>query len=348
MTKEEFLERVRQDPWVFPLPLAEIPLDWVAAAWALEEYRDALVSVFGRNISKAGKIAPSREFSDLLARSVSTQQLLELYRVLRRCADRNEEEWRESFETAFPACAAALPVPLARQWEQASDPEAMVDMLLEVTPRLGWERKVRLFQVACCRRIWALLDGRARTAVETAERYADGSASDDELAAAHRRAADAFQEARRAGRGCAFAAAFEASAPDVDPATVAASAGAALALEQSGNDVYDERYDPALARERPEQARLLREIFGNPFRGAYVEPDWLSQSDQRILRLAQEIYGQRTFALLPELGARLAEAGCRHASILDHCRQAQEHVLGCWVLDLLRGQSVLDLSRVQS
>ena len=186
--------------------------------------------------------------------------------MLRRCADRDEEEWRESFETAFPSCVPALPVPLATQWEQASDPEAMVDMLLEIFPRPCWERKCRLFQVACCRRIWPLLEERARGAVETAEWYADGNVSAAELAAAHQRAADAFQEARRACRGVAFAAAFEASAPDVDPATVADSYAAALALEQSGHDFDGERYDENLGREQRERARLLREIFGNPFR----------------------------------------------------------------------------------
>jgi hypothetical protein len=338
MTKDEFLQRVRQDPWTIPLPLAEAPPDWVAEAWSLEEFRDALVTTLWQNISKGGRVRPSREFSDLLARSVSTQQLVELYRVLRRCADRDEEEWRGSFETAFPSCVPALPVPLAPQWEQASDPEAMVEMLLEITPRPGWERKLRLFQVACCRRTWPLLDERARGAVETAERYADGSVSAAELAAAHQRAADAFQEARRAGRGVAFAAAFEASAPEVDPETVADSSAAALALEQSGDDVYDERYDENLDRERAGLARLLREVFGNPFRARYAEPSWLSWSDQRILRLARETYEQRTFSLLPDLATLLEEAGCTDGSILDHCRQAEEHVRGCWVVDLLLGR----------
>jgi hypothetical protein len=78
MTKDEFLQQVRQDPWGDPLPLAETPPDWVAEAWALEEFRDTLVTCLGRNISKGRKITPTKEFSDLLARSVSTQQLVEL------------------------------------------------------------------------------------------------------------------------------------------------------------------------------------------------------------------------------------------------------------------------------
>src|SRR5262245_14342951 len=45
-------------------------------------------------------------------------------------------------------------------------------------------RKVRLSGCACRRRAWHLLDADGRALVQTAERFADGSATEDELLAA--------------------------------------------------------------------------------------------------------------------------------------------------------------------
>jgi hypothetical protein len=47
-------------------------------------------------------------------------------------------------------------------------------------------RKLRLFACACARRYWAALNNRSRTAVEIAERYADGLASKKEMGFAWR------------------------------------------------------------------------------------------------------------------------------------------------------------------
>jgi hypothetical protein len=55
--------------------------------------------------------------------------------------------------------------------------------------------------------------------------------------------------------------------------------------------------------------------------------------------MAQAIYDERRFGDLPILADALEDAGCNDARILSHCRDEQEHVRGCWVLDLVRSVS---------
>jgi hypothetical protein len=54
--------------------------------------------------------------------------------------------------------------------------------------------------------------------------------------------------------------------------------------------------------------------------------------------LAQAIYNERNFRGLPALGDLLKRAGCSSANIIKHCRQKEDHALGCWVVDLVLGK----------
>src|SRR4051794_18344837 len=64
------------------------------------------------------------------------------------------------------------------EWLTSTDPDLVLDFLKGQAS----DRKLRLFAVACGRRIWHLLnDERSRSAVEVAEQFADGSVSADEL-----------------------------------------------------------------------------------------------------------------------------------------------------------------------
>ncbi|MBM4070073.1 MAG: hypothetical protein FJ271_14140 [Planctomycetes bacterium] len=92
----------------------------------------------------------------------------------------------------------------------------------------------------------------------------------------------------------------------------------------------------AARRERREQADILRDIFGNPFRPPPpVDPSLLTPT---ITALADRIYQQRAFELLPELAAALEAHGCRDTELLGHLRGTGPHVRGCWALDLVLGK----------
>src|SRR4051812_48145553 len=72
------------------------------------------------------------------------------------------------------------------QWLKSSDPFQMIQFL--ELGRKGTSRKLRLFGVACCRRILYLFSNeKLRQIVEEAEGYADRRISAAQLRAAHRR-----------------------------------------------------------------------------------------------------------------------------------------------------------------
>jgi hypothetical protein len=84
-----------------------------------------------------------------------------------------------------------------------------------------------------------------------------------------------------------------------------------------------------------EQAGLLRDIVGNPFRPAAIRPEVLAWDGGRVSKLGQPIYDERRFDDLPILADALEDAGCTDQGILDHLRSPGPHVRGCWVVDLL-------------
>src|SRR5262249_23701792 len=87
--------------------------------------------------------------------------------------------------------------------------------------------------------------------------------------------------------------------------------------------------------ERAAQCDLLREIFGNPFRPAAIDPLWQTLNDAATVRLARSSYDAGDWEQMPILADALEDAGCADAAILGHARHAVGHVRGCWVIDLL-------------
>jgi hypothetical protein len=85
----------------------------------------------------------------------------------------------------------------------------------------------------------------------------------------------------------------------------------------------------------PTWCDLIREIYGNPFWPVFFDSAWRTSN---VVDLAQTIYDEQAFDRLPILLDALMDAGCNQEEILNHCRQPEDHVRGCWVLDLERGK----------
>ncbi|HEY7153521.1 MAG TPA: hypothetical protein VH575_06150 [Gemmataceae bacterium] len=199
-----------------------------------------------------------------------------------------------------------------QEWLSDTDPRPMLEFLRGKASG----RKRRLFAVSCCRHLWPLLtDLRIRDAVETAELWADGRASPEELAshrAAARRALEqarlrALREADRAGltwstlkfhfdhhAGALEAAAEALSAQTSHARTLGghfperAAWGAMLAvipaIELEPLHRADGFHEEYLAGARLVQAALLRDLFGNPFRVVSINPVWLLRGSGRSPR----------------------------------------------------------------
>jgi hypothetical protein len=82
-------------------------------------------------------------------------------------------------------------------------------------------------------------------------------------------------------------------------------------------------------------AKLVRDIFGNPFRPTIFSPAWRTDT---AVSLACQMYEAREFSAMPILADALQDAGCDNDDILKHCRNPGPHVRGCWVVDMVLGR----------
>ena len=169
------------------------------------------------------------------------------------------------------------------------------------------ERKLRLIVCELIRRDPdAARVENARESVELAERWADGTITDNEI--------------------IAFNQATLNVATGEEWMTLSVDIADSLKL--------------AIRADLPERvvqgALLLREAFGNPFRPATFDPAWRTSD---VLALARGIYAERAFDRMPILADALQDAGCNNDDILAHCRDTSlAHVRGCWVVDLVLGK----------
>ena len=84
------------------------------------------------------------------------------------------------------------------EWLAGTDPQPMLEFLR----RKASDRKVRLFAVACCRRVWSSLEHEEfRDAVRKAESFADGLVDRDEMLQAYEKARAIFGKLRGKNNG---------------------------------------------------------------------------------------------------------------------------------------------------
>lgn len=210
----------------------------------------------------------------------------------------------------------------AAEWAACQTVEVVIEYLLrcELEPSA---RKRRLLACAVCLRAQEELEDVGWKALQMVERFADGQAGESDLGAA---AATVERMVQRglSGRwmpGLNWILRLRSVVqPDVP-----------LRADLLKPPVPPWPFDEDLA--------LLREMVGNPFRPVVLEPGWLIWHGGTVRLLAEAIYTERTFDVMPILGDALEDAGCTDADLLAHCRQPTPHYRGCWLLDLLLGKT---------
>jgi hypothetical protein len=240
------------------------------------------------------------------------------------------------------------------EWLACTDPKPMLRFLRGQAS----DRKLRLFAVGCCRRIWPLLPNeRSRKGVEVAELYADGRTRLSALLGAYRESGDVpASDAARAANWATDAAtnAHEAARLSADWATSAAARARIVRVAEEataaghalGNLWAPEVWEGAKGIESRPQALLLRDLFGPlPFRSITIAPSVLTWNARTVQRLAEAAYEERQLpagildpARLAVLADAVEEAGCMDAELLGHLRGPGPHVRGCWVVDWLLGR----------
>ena len=205
--------------------------------------------------------------------------------------------------------------------------------------RIGSWRKRFFLSLACCRRVAGVMSTDGLRAVEAAERFVEGSATEEERWQAFVASGEAMDEANdlhtQKADYCAYrfvqlAAEREPTATWDDDIAAWIAFTAPEAFAWTGTQ-WDEA---VLNGHRRDIADWVRDIFGNPFRPVTFDPSWRTPA---VVALATEIHERQSFDRMPILADALAESGCCDSEILSHCQTSIGHVRGCWVIDAILG-----------
>jgi hypothetical protein len=210
------------------------------------------------------------------------------------------------------------------EWGSCADPGAMLPNLYEGAS----VRKIRLLTAACCRRLSTFLDADTQAArsdllgvmecrAEQLDNWVDACTGDSETAQPYEKI-----------DGCAEIETCYFMIPNVGIA-----GGLELAV------MYAE--EKGAKGEAAEQAALVRDIFGNPFRPAGLITGCRTPTTLSIAQAAYEDRGMPSGQIVPArlavLADALEDAGCMDDAVLTHLRLPGPHVRGCWALDAILG-----------
>lgn len=163
-----------------------------------------------------------------------------------------------------------------QDWLGPADLKAMLSFLdcgwetrtgATVNVRRPSDRKLRLFAVACCRRVWEQLTHDAsRAALVAAERFADGHVTEAAMNQAHEARPFSIR-----GHG--------------DPDEAAGWCCGRMPEHLFFVTMQSGRRQTLVAQA---QADLLRDVVGNPFRPLTLDPSWLTPTVQTLATSAYE------------------------------------------------------------
>ena len=220
-------------------------------------------------------------------------------------------------------------------WKMSKDAYAMLSSVTESVGekakynKYASDRKLRLFAVACYWQISKdLQDDVTRSAVEIAEKYAEGYASYTELNNAKE---SVFNSSKELGIIDSPVEATESVrvAHYYALAALMPSSEQAARLACTGNGVFK------CYTGKP--ADLLRCIIPNPFM-PLPTIDYTALPDHAIELIVKGMYEKRCFDNMIIVGDILELAGC-DLRLTNHCHRPGPHARGCWVMDLVLGKS---------
>jgi hypothetical protein len=243
-----------------------------------------------------------------------------------------------------------------QEWRRCKDPVKMIQGLKDIAS----SRKSILYMCGGCRFIWDLLyDDLSRRAIEVAERFAEGLATEEELGRAHFSAeCPTFGHDFEPGIWRKWGGVPESvqnllkmgvlseeqlleDKPEVEPVLkerlLSAASLAEAASSLSPFRFFSNGFQDYLSVVDWPGEWLLRCVFGKPFLPAFAfDPDWMTSN---VITLAKSIYAENAFDRMPVLSDALESSGCSNQDILKHYRSERAHIRGCWVVDTILGKS---------